>query len=456
MSAAARPSGETAALALLALGLRDADVPDSARHAARRAFVNIVGCCLGGATHQIVECAAAALLPVGGRDAAGLIGRGERTDMLTASLLNGLSSAAYSFDDTHAEAILHPTGAVVAALLAVAEQKALRGQDFLTALVVGVEVASRVSKAVSAAPAQGPVGWSQTGIAAGIGAAAAVARVLRFDENEALAALSIAALQASGFRVAHGTMAGSLIMGQSGQMGLRSALLAQHGMDAPSTALEGKYGFTSLYATQPHMPYLTEGLGTRFEVERLGFKPYPCGIVIHAAIDAALAWRASSPLPPSVIERVQLQVHPAAVELGFRRHPANVLEAKVSLCHWVAAALVRGRATLAEGARAAIDDPEIARLRTMIELESDPQLAGDAAALTLVALGEARTIAIEHCKGSMVQPMTDEDLSAKFMGQAVLRLPQQQATDLLAKCWVVDKQAAVADLVRLSCPAAHP
>jgi 2-methylcitrate dehydratase PrpD len=448
--------GETARLAKFARETRYADLPLSTRHAARRAFVNIVGCCLGGATHEIVETAAAALLPLAGSKAASLIGRRERADVVTAALLNGLASAAYSFDDTHAEAILHPTGAVTVALLALAEQRTTGGEDFINALTIGVDVASRVSKAVSTPPARGDVGWSQTGIAAGIGAAAAAARILGLGEAESTAALSIAALQGSGFRVAHGTMAGSLIMGQAGQTGLRATLLARHGMDAPRAVLEGRYGFTSLFAVEPHMPYLTEDLGIRFEVERLGFKPYPCGVVIHAALDAALAWRASSDAPPASIRRVQLRVHPSGVELGFRRHPANPLEAKVSLCHWVAGALVRGCATLAEGTRAAIDDPQIARLRELIELEGDPQLAGDAASMTIVAGGEQRRIDIAHCKGSMAQPMSDDDLSAKFMGQAQTQLPPAQAAELLGKCWAVERQPSVAELVRLARAGASP
>src|SRR5207249_11021927 len=131
--------GATAALAHFVHGARHAGLPASTRHAARRALVNIIGCFLGGARHEIVEIAARTLLPRAGVGTASLLGRNERTDILTATLLNSMSSAAYSFDDTHADAILHPSGAVATTLLALAEQQPMSGQDFLLAFVLGVE-----------------------------------------------------------------------------------------------------------------------------------------------------------------------------------------------------------------------------------------------------------------------------------------------------------------------------
>jgi 2-methylcitrate dehydratase PrpD len=443
-------SGITAALAHQVPTLRLADLPERARHAARRALVNIVGCCVGGARHAIVETAARTLLPYGGRATSGLLGRPEKTDALTASLLNALSSAAYSFDDTHAETILHPTGVVVAALLAHAGHTPVRGDDFLLALTLGVDLASRISKAVSVAPAQGPIGWSQTGIAAGIGAAAAMAKVLRLDATQTGWAIGHAVQQASGLRVAHGTMSATLIFGNAAQSGLRSALLAQQGLSGPGAPLEGRYGFAELFANVPHLAHLSGAPGERFEVEALAYKPYPCGIVIHPAVDAALDCRAQQ-RPGDDVAAVRLRVHPAALALGFRRHPAHPLEAKVSLYHWTAAALATGRAGLAEGASEAIDDPETVRLRGLIDAEADEHLAPEAASLVVThASGHQCTAEVAQCKGSVANPMTDADLEAKFHGQARLSLPPEAAAALLQACWTVEQMDNVAHLVALA------
>ena len=71
------------------------------------------------------------------------------------------------------------------------------------------------------------------------------------------------------------------------------------------------------------------------------------------------------------IKSVRLRTHSSALALGFRRHPETELEAKVSLYHWVAAALAYGRAGIAEGQQAAIDDPAVVRLRDLIEVQTD-------------------------------------------------------------------------------------
>jgi 2-methylcitrate dehydratase PrpD len=327
----------------------------------------------------------------------------------------------------------------------------MRGEDFLLALALGVDVASRVSKAVSVAPACGDIGWSQSGIAAGIGAAAAAAKVLGLDAQRITGAIGIAALQASGFRVAHGTMSATLIFGHAAQSGLRAALLAQQGLGAAASSLEGKYGYASLFASRPHLPYLVDDLGSRFEVESLAYKPYPCGVVMHPAVDAALMWHRAHGRALESVQGVSLRAHPSALALGFRRHPANVLEAKVSAFHWIAAALARGRASIDEGQQAAIDDVAITRLRELVEVHSDATLTAESAVLTVrLADGLQQTFSVDHCKGSVANPMSDADLAEKFIGQAELNLSHAMALELLESCWQIDTLADTAQIVRLA------
>jgi 2-methylcitrate dehydratase PrpD len=442
--------GATAQLARFVCETSYEDLPKSALHAARRALVNIIGCCLSGAQHPIVHTAARALLPFGGKEEASLLGRPERTDILSATLLNCLSSAAYSFDDTHAETMLHPSGVVAATLLAIGEHRPLSGKEFLLAFILGVDVASRISKATSVAPASVEMGWSQTGIAAGIGAAAAASKAFGLDSDATLAAISIASLQASGYRASHGTMSATLIFGHAAQCGLRSVLLAREGLSAAREPLTGKYGYASLFARPAHVPYLTDLLGRRYEIEALTFKPYPCGIVIHPAIDAALQWRCAKERTSESIETVRLFVHPDALALGYRRHPTNPLEAKVSLCHWTAAALAFGRATLTEVQTAAIEDAEVTRLRGIIELQSDDALTSEASVLKVACKnGEQETITIKRCKGSISNPMSDDDLVEKFLGQAHLTLSPLKASRVMSACWDIDKLTDSSQISRL-------
>ena len=154
----------TGKLAQYVLASGPDDLPANVRQEAKRSFLNILGCAIGGARHATVDIADAALADMTGRGQATLLGRGRKSDALHATLLNCLASSVYSYDDTHAEAIVHPSGPVFAAVLALSERMPVHGRDLLTAFALGVEVNCRLSKAISVPPARGPVAWSQTGI----------------------------------------------------------------------------------------------------------------------------------------------------------------------------------------------------------------------------------------------------------------------------------------------------
>jgi 2-methylcitrate dehydratase PrpD len=218
------------------------DLPENVRHEALRSFFNIFGCTVGGARHEVVDIADKALGEYAGAPHATVIGRGRKADALHACLINCLGSSIYSYDDTHAEAVVHPSGPVAAAALALAERRPTNGADFLLAFALGVEMACRLSKAISVPPAKGTVAWSQTGITAGIGAAVAATKLLLLDATRLQYAIGIALSQAAGFRVMHATMVSSFMPAQGAQTGLRAALLAEAGFTASPAALEGKYG----------------------------------------------------------------------------------------------------------------------------------------------------------------------------------------------------------------------
>src|SRR6476660_1305184 len=175
------PGEITARLTDYIMAARWSDLPAPVRHEALRSFVNIMGCTIGGARHEVVDLADRTLGEYSGEPHSTVIGRGHKADALHACLINCLGSSIYSYDDTHAEAVVHPAGPVAAAALALAERQSCSGTDFLLALALGVEMTCRLSKALSVPPAKSPVAWSQTGITAGIGAAVAAARLLKLD-----------------------------------------------------------------------------------------------------------------------------------------------------------------------------------------------------------------------------------------------------------------------------------
>ena len=114
-----------------------------------------------------------------------------------------------------------------------------------------------------------------------------------------------------------------------------------------------------MFAEQPHVPSLADGLGERFEILRNTYKPYPCGIVIHPIIDACLQLRREHAIDPAASTAVRDQGLTRRDGAMRPAQPENELQAHVSLYHWTAAALIRGTARIEELQDPTVHDPAV-------------------------------------------------------------------------------------------------
>jgi 2-methylcitrate dehydratase PrpD len=425
-------------------------LPEPVRREALRSMFNILGCALGGARHQGVALADDALRLYTGTGQATLIGRRRKADALHAALINCMASSIYSFDDTHEQAVVHPSGPVAFAALALAELKPVSGQAFLAAFALGVELECRLCKALTVPPAKGSMAWSGTGITGGIGGAVAAGSLLGLDVSRMQMAIGIALSQAAGFRAMHGSLCTPLMPAQAAQTGLRAALLAQAGFTSSATPLEGRYGYLSVFSDAPDLDALVGALGERFELLRNTYKPYPCGIVIHPIIDACLELRAAHGLDAAQIESVAIAASPGAMALCNNRAPKNEMQAHVSLHHWVAVCLIRGTVRIQDmDTETAVKNPALMAFQDRVEATLDPERAADSAEVTITTTdGRRYTSRIEHGIGSAVRPMTDADLEVKFAGMAEPVLGETRTRTLMAQCWDLASLADTGDLAR--------
>jgi 2-methylcitrate dehydratase PrpD len=372
------PHPVTADLAAFAVTSRFESLPDEVAREGIRAFVNWMGCVLGGCRDPAVAIAAAVTHECGGAPQSTLIGRDAKSDVAGAAFINCLSSAVNAFDDTHLATVTHPTGPVAAALLAHAERRPVSGRDFITALVVGMEIECRMSNVVVAPPSQASLGIYITGLTGPIGGAAALGRLMELDEQRMTWAIGLAATRGAGIRATHGSMAGAVVPADAARSGVIAACMAQAGFTCSPGTLEATRGFIEVHAPRANAALAVDRLGVHFETLSNAYKPYPCGIVIHPAIDACLDLALRLP-DEAQIESLSLKVHPLALALADRRTPTSVFEAQVSLFHWCAAALLRRSAGLEELGRACIDDPQIAEWRGRIRASTDPSFNRDEA-----------------------------------------------------------------------------
>ena len=444
MSHPSEPShAVTSRLAAYLVGARPEALPAAVREEAVRTFVNWVGCAVGGSRHEAVDAALEALGPFSGPPHASVLGRSERVDPLLASLLNGISSHVFDFDDTHLRTVIHPAGPVASALLAFAEHQLVRGEDFLHALVLGVEVECRIGNAVF--PAHYDIGWHITGSAGVFGAAAAVGKLLELDATRMAWALGLAATQPVGLREMFGSMTKSFHPGRAAQNGMTAALLAARGYTSSEQALEAPRGWLNVLSASHDAREITEGLGEHYEISVNSYKPFACGIVIHPVIDACLQLRERERLDAGAVRAVRLRVHPLVLELTGKTEPRSGLEGKFSVFHAAAVALIEGDGGERQFSDRAVLDPAVVALRSRVSASIDPGLEADAARVEIeFDDGRRLELHVEHAIGSKHRPMSNTDLERKFLGLGEDVLGQARSRRLLDACWSVEHVEDVA------------
>lgn len=443
MSMNSNPSiAATRLLARYGVASRFDTLPAPVVHEAKRALLNWAGCAIGASAHPTVEIAWKALRPFAGAAQATLLGRCERTDILHAALVNGISSHVLDFDDTHPDTLVHPSGPVASAVLALAELRSASGRDLINAFVAGVEVECRIARAVL--PAHYDIGWHITATAGVFGAAAASARLLGLDEERTTWALGLAATQAAGIREMFGSMAKSLHPGRAAQNGLAAGLMAEAGFTSAESAIEGKRGFANVLSTTVDLAKCVDALGQRYDLLGNTYKPFACGLVIHPAIDACMYFRNQKGVRAADVARIDLTVHPMTLELTGKKTPRTGLEGKFSVFHSAAVALIDGAGGEAQYADARVNAADVVALRSKVQAVADAGMALDAVhAVVTLTNGAQHAVSIAHCVGSQQQPMTDAQLDAKFRAQCDAVLGAARSATALAQWRSIDTLADV-------------
>jgi 2-methylcitrate dehydratase PrpD len=274
-------------------------------------------------------------------------------------------------DDVDKRALLHPGPVVIPTAIAAARNTDASPEDFLDAVVRGYEAMIRVGRAVGPAHYRY---WHNTATCGVFGAAAAAASLLSLDREQTVWTLGLAGTQASGFwQVRHepASFAKQLHCAHAAEAGLKSAELARAGFVGLRSVLEGPQGFfaatcgeadpTGVVAFSAYSPW---------SIHDVSFKPWPACRHAHAAIDAALAL-ARDGVSAASIDIATIRTYKDAIVFCDNPRPRTTIEAKFSLQHAVAVALLRGKPLPEDFEAAAREDRSIAALREKISVVED-------------------------------------------------------------------------------------
>ena len=382
-------------------------------------------------------------------------GRGERLAPSLAAFVNGTAGHALDYDDIGV-GVGHVSVAIMPAVFAIAEQVEADGATFIDALVLGYEVAHRLTTMYSDTRL-GPyaAGYHKPSAYAVFGGAAGCARLLGLDVEQTACALGMAASQSGGLRANFGTMTKPMHAGIANRTAIEVALLARAGFTASTTALEQRFGWHDVICRgEGDLDGILDGLGSSYAVEQgLVFKAYPSCGANHYAIDGVINLMRAEGLVSTDVAAIDVTLERRNLEevlvYPWARTP---LEGKFSLAYNVAAAVADGAVTVETFTESAV--ARLAGERDRVRVHATDDLPQNGARVRIETT-DGRVLEHEQLvlRGSVEDPMSWDELEVKFRANVRARIGDAGADVVLEGVRALEHQTT---LTKLSDPLVGP
>lgn len=441
-------------IAAWASGLRYEDLPNPVVRRAKQLLLDTLAVGWAGSGAEGIAALHALAVRQGGAADSRIWTFGGSLPAPQAAFLNGAMAAALDFDSVHDEATVHADIVVAPAVLAIAEQNALSGREFLAAYVAGDEILVRLGLAIRTHP-----GWFYTSALGVFAAAAASARALGLGVGGTLSSMGIALSRAAGTQQALVERATTkrLQSAFAARDGVDAALLAQCGVSAPVDLFEGQCGFESLYTKLDHRT-LTEGLGRDYRFASLTLKKHASCFCNHAAIEAALDLVTRHKLTAAEVSEASVRISPFMARLvGAEFSPGDNPQvcAQFSVQYSIASVLARGRFAVSDIQPAAVMDERVGALARRIKVIVDPAQTGKFVPATVVVKtnqGVQFESTATKLPGTPDHPMTDTEHQAKVIScltSGAQPMTQTQAARFIEKVDRIESLTSMRDFWNL-------
>jgi 2-methylcitrate dehydratase PrpD len=426
-----------------------ADLPQDVRHQARRCLLDTLGAGIGGRAtklSQIIhEFAAAAF----GGQGARLWLDGREVSPAGAALANGMTIDSLDVHDGHPLTKGHAGAAVVPGLFAgISSEGAagLSGEAFLTALVIGYEIALRAGMALHDTACD----YHTSGAWNALGVAALTARRFGLRSEQTRHALGIAEYHGPRSQmmrcIDHPTMVkdGS---GWGAMAGISAALLARAGFT----------GAPALTVESDEVKAIWQDLGSSWHITRQYFKPHAVCRWAQPAIEAVMKLQQHHHIAPGNVKHIRVSTFHEAVRLNCRS-PHSTEQAQYSLPFALAAALVHGRLGVAELTGAALKDPVVLQISQRVEMtenvEFNRRFPAQRLARVEIVTEDGSGFDSGDCEADWEagRPPSDQKLREKFHRLAGGQLPVDRTAELENILWHCDKLPDLGELLPLLTP----
>ncbi|MBF4692115.1 MmgE/PrpD family protein [Fusibacter ferrireducens] len=417
---------------------------------AKNCIIDTLGCTIGASKYNEIPKIIEVFNDISGESIynASIFGHNQMTGVMRAIFYNGIMSHALELDDVHTGSKAHVGAVVVITAYALSEAFDLSGKDFLSSVIVGYDVMSRIGMGMNVVSHR-KKGFHATGIIGTFGASAVASYLLGLDEDQTVSAFGMAGTQSSGLWafLAEGSSCKKLHVARAAVNGVEAALLSKSGMTGPEGILTATDG--GLYRAMSdgfEMSKVDENLGKVYEINHIDKKPYPCCRSIHHAIDAALILAESDKLHEEDIEKIIVETYDVAVlQCGFENYPVNTNEAKFSIAYCVSVAIINGRVTQTEFSDKVHQDTATKALSSKVsvvesKLFSDRYPERWGCRMTVI-LNNGRELIqqIDDISGSVANPLSLKQQKEKFYGLLENLYPEKKIENLYETLLKIDK-----------------
>lgn len=446
-------------IARFACNLPYDELTHEAVHEAKRRLIDSVGCAMGAWLEEPPKIARYLAGLTTSEAGATVIGTRHKSSPDLAAFANGTMFRYLDYNDTYlSKEPAHPSDNI-AALLAIAQAFDIGGEDLILGIVVAYEIQCRLCDAYSIRKR----GWDHVtygsfSTVAGCGA------MLGWDEETMVHALGLAGVPNNAMRQ---TRVGELSMwkgcafANASRNGVFATMLAQFGMTGASEVFEGEMGFFKKVCGGDTFDLPTFGGGGEpFMINKTYIKKYPAEYHSQSAIDAALeiAQQRGSLIRPDEVEKVQIDTFTVSWEIiggePEKWRPQSRETADHSLPYITCAAMVDSFIDQSSFAVSRFTDEALLGMVARTEVLPDKEFdalypeGGIPNRVTLTLKDGTRLVSrVDAPRGHALNPMTDDEVVAKFESMANLKLRSAQIDSALDRMWALDEQDDLDELM---------
>ncbi|MBX7170441.1 MAG: MmgE/PrpD family protein [Pyrinomonadaceae bacterium] len=317
--------------------------------AAKMFLYDSFGCALGGSKTEDFYILEKIFREIGGKGECSVIGSNFKTDVRSASLINGLAIRALDYNDVYwKQDPSHPSDLLPAAFC-VGEREKRSGKDLLVATVLAYELEMRLMEV--AFPGIRELGLHHATLTA-FASPFVAGKMLNLHAEQMINAVGIS----GSHNVTLGAVtAGTLTMMKNTvdpmatEAGVFAALIAQKGYKGTTPIFEGREGLFEVIGEDWKPEVLTDCLGSRkYKIVDCSIKPFPSEALSHSPISALLDLIIEHDLQPEQIEKIEIYTLKRAAEIlaDEKKYVIDSREtADHSLPYCIAAAVVRRHLT---------------------------------------------------------------------------------------------------------------